>query len=220
MRSPGKKKRLVSLLSLILITAWQASCSVVGIHSEEQPNYRVIETDDNKEIRQYQAYIVAKTQVQGEYRQAQRQAFRILAAYIFGENENQQDIAMTAPVTQRPAATSESIAMTAPVLQSGQGQQWSMSFMMPAKYTLDSLPVPKNEQIRFERIPARLMASIQYSWYGSEERNQAMAEQLQQWLETKQQYKPVTAPVYAGYDPPWTIPFFRTNEILIEIEPL
>ena len=202
-------------LSLALFTT---GCSTFGIRNSEMPDYEVLMKEGNKEIRYYEPYIVAKTTVQGEFKEAQSAAFRILAGYIFGANEKQQEISMTAPVVQKPAAERETIPMTAPVIQRPSEDGWVMTFMMPSNYTLEDLPNPIDKRVILEAVPARYTAALRYTWLGSKARNDEKAAELQAWLAGLKGYEPISPPMYAGYDPPWTLPFLRRNEIMIEVK--
>ena len=137
-----KKLNLVAVLL-------QSACSAFGIRSEENPNYEVMHKEQSFEIRSYASYVVAKTTVDGDFKEAQGKAFRILAGYIFGGNQQKKSISMTAPVVMDTPSKSESIAMTSPVVQSPSGDGWSMTFMMPSKYKLSDLPVPKDQRVKF-----------------------------------------------------------------------
>ena len=202
----------------VLLSLTQVGCSIFGSRSEETPQYEVVLKDGDKEIRRYRSYIVAKTEVQGEYKEAQNAAFRILADYIFGNNRAQAKIAMTAPVEQREAATSEKIAMTAPVEQTKSERGWVMTFMMPSKYTAETLPEPNDPRVQFEKIEAKMVAVIQYSGSRSEKANQEKADQLKSWVQTLKAYDIVSASRSAGYDPPWTLPPFRRNEMHFDVK--
>lgn len=182
------------------------------------PDYEVVTKAENRELRKYSGYIVAKTYVEGkDYDEAQGKAFRILANYIFGDNETKSDIEMTAPVVQKPAQSTE-IAMTAPVVQTADANGWTMTFMMPRKYTLETLPVPKDDRVKFEQVEPKLMATIEFTWWSTESRNEAHARELRNWIETSlNQYKIISGPMYAGYDPPWTIPFLKRHEMQYEL---
>ncbi len=204
------------LTALLSIT--QTGCSVFGSRSEETPQYEVILKHNDKELRQYNSYIVAKTEVQGEYREAQTAAFRILADYIFGNNQSRSKIAMTAPVEQAASSASEKIAMTAPVEQSKSERGWVMSFMMPSKYQAEDLPTPNDSRVRFEKIEPKLVAVIQYSGSRSEKANQEKAEELRQWITSLKGYEIVSSSRSAGYDPPWTLPSFRRNEMMFDVK--
>ncbi|MDA8561655.1 heme-binding protein [Gammaproteobacteria bacterium] len=197
-------------LSLLMNTA----CTLFGVRNEETPKYRVVDKSDYKEIRYYDSYIVAKTTVSGSYKEAQKTAFKRLAGYIFGDNIGNNKISMTAPVVQKEA---EKISMTAPVTQQQTGDSWTMTFMMPSKYTIDRLPKPNNKNITIEEVPSKYFGVIEFSWYDSVSKNKEMAEALSKWLNNKSDFKIVSQPIFAGYNPPWTIPFLRKNEIMYQL---
>lgn len=210
------KKLFLFLVSYFCLTG----CSVFGLRTEENPKYEVLIRSENMEIRRYSPYIVATTRVDGSFKDTQSKAFKILAGYIFGDNETKEKISMTAPVTMNMKENeSEKIAMTAPVVQSPTENGWEMSFMMPSKFAkIEDLPKPKDNRIIFDEIPSKTIAVIKFTGFWTEEKNQKMADLLKEWLKTQNQYKESSAPKFAGYDPPWTLPFLRRNEIMIEIE--
>lgn len=210
----------IKISFMIVTVLFQSACSMFGIRSEETPAFEVLAKDDNKEVRSYSSYIVAKTVVEGDYRSAQRQGFKILASYIFGENETKQNISMTAPVVQEQGSRSEKISMTAPVSQEPQEGGWVMTFMMPSKYSLETLPKPKDPRILLEQVPAKTIASVRFSGGRGEKKNAEKAEELRKWIELQRVYKIIKGPSSAGYDPPWTIPWFRRNEVHFEVAPL
>ncbi|MCU0843715.1 MAG: heme-binding protein, partial [Spirochaetes bacterium] len=212
-----RKKSILRSVIIMGIALFQMSCSVFGIRSEETPKYEILVSEGNKEIRSYSGYIVAKTTVKGDFRDAQGEAFRILAGYIFGGNEKKQKISMTAPVMQEKSPTSENLSMTAPVVQSPTEGGWVMTFMMPSGYKLADLPTPKDKRVEFEEVNPKIYGVIRYSGLGRQSTNEEMANELQAWLKTNGQYEVVAGPSYAGYDPPWTIPFFRRNEMMYEL---
>lgn len=193
-------------------------CSFFGIRLEENPKYEILHSEGNMEIRSYASQIVAKTKIKGDFKTAQGEAFRILAAYIFGNNEKRQKLSMTAPVVQEKSAESEKLAMTAPVIQSSTQDDWSMSFMMPSKYQLAELPLPKDTRIALEEIPPKIFGVTRYSGLGKQSTNIQMANELKTWLLAQGKYEIVSEASWAGYDPPWTIPFLRRNEMLYEIK--
>lgn len=196
----------------------QVSCSVFGIRSEENPKYQVLSQSDDKEIRSYSPYVIAKTVVKGDFKEAQGHAFRILAGYIFGDNAKKQSISMTAPVLQSKPSESEKISMTAPVVQTQSGDGWQMSFMMPSKYKISDLPAPNDNRVHFEEVPAKIVGVIRYSGRGLPSTNAEKAEDLKNWIVTDGKYEIVSSVSYAGYDPPWTIPIFRKNEMMYELK--
>jgi len=203
---------------LLLLALSNAGCTVFGIRTYETPKYTVVLKEDDKEIRYYEPYIVAKTTVQGDFEGAQGEAFRILAGYIFGGNEKKQEIAMTGPVVQKSTGEGERIPMTGPVTQRRSPEGWVMTFMMPSAYKLEDLPAPKDKRVSLEAVPATYVAAIRYTWLESESRNEAKANELLQWLTRVKGYEAISAPMYAGYDPPWALPFVRRNEVMIELK--
>ena len=183
------------------------------VSNVEQPNYTVIESDGKFEIRDYAAMIVAETDVTGTRQAAIREGFRIIADYIFGNNLTSRKIAMTAPVTQQAG---KKIAMTAPVTQKGDGHAWHIRFVMPASYTMETLPKPKNTAVTLKEVQERRVAVIRFSGTAHHENLQRHTEQLQSFIKVKG-LNAISEPVYAFYNPPWTLPFLRRNEILVEI---
>lgn len=216
------KSNFMSLLGSGLMVVVTTGCSVFGVRSEEQPRYEVLYKQENKEIRKYQAHIVAKTTVEGSFEEAQSIGFKILAGYIFGKNKSQKKIAMTAPVVQ---GASESISMTAPVIlspsqkgdASGVGA-WTMTFSMPSEYSMETLPTPEDKRIFIEEVPPKYVAAYMFSGFWNESKNQKLGNELLSWIEQNKKYKVISMPMFAGYDPPWTLPFFRRNEMLIELK--
>jgi hypothetical protein len=190
-------------------------CTVFGIRTVEQAQYSVLLEDGAIQIRQYKGFIVAETTVEAEYKESSSIGFRRLAGYIFGKNKRDETIAMTAPVLQEE--TGEKISMTAPVVQEKIGTNWRMSFVMPAKYTMDTLPAPIDPNVVLREIQGKKVAAITYRGLLSEENIEKKSKALEGWLEDKG-YTIISQPRSAGYDPPWTIPFLRRNEVLIDIE--
>lgn len=215
------KMKLIKNIIHIPTLVFLSGCSVFGIRNEETPKYTVILNFENKEIRQYEPHIIATTEVEGTFEESQNKGFKILAAYIFGENEKDSKIAMTAPVIMNPEINrSEKIAMTAPVVQSPTKTGWAMNFTMPSQYKdISSLPKPKDARIRFKQEASKTVAVIKFTGFWSEEKIKKMGEQLSLWLlEQKASYVMISQPMFAGYDPPWTLPFLRRNEVMIELQ--
>lgn len=200
------------------ISILNSACTVFGIRSGDTPRYEVLEREGNKEVRSYAPLVVAKTIVKGNFEDGQNQAFRILAGYIFGGNQKKQEISMTSPVMQE--RQSQKISMTTPVMQTPAAEGWSMSFVMPAQFKLADLPTPNDPRVALEEVPAKTFAVIRYTGLGREGTNTEMAAELSAWLAQKSKYTIVSSPGYAGYDPPWTIPFLRRNEMMIEVREL
>lgn len=213
----------MQLLKLVTGAMMLSSCSLMGIGSQEQPKYIVVEKEGNKEIRKYKSYIVAKTVINGTYKEAQKTGFRVLAGYIFGKNKSKKKISMTSPVVINNKLGNEKIEMTAPVTItpnkiSNYKDSWVISFSMPSKYSLKTLPIPDDKRIILELVPERYVASYKFSGFWNESINEKKAEKLFIWLKKNKKY--IIDPVFkfAGYNPPWTLPFLRRNEILIDLE--
>lgn len=179
----------------------------------ERPSYRVVERREAFEVREYAPYLVAETLVGGSREEAGNAGFRILASYIFGKNKGERKIAMTAPVTQ---AEPSKIAMTAPVAQAGEEGRWTIQFMMPSAYTLETLPEPLDPAVAFRVMPARRVAALTYSGTWSASRYEAHLAKLRAALE-EAGLAAVGEPIWARYDPPYMPWFLRTNEILVEV---
>lgn len=179
----------------------------------EQASYTIIHTDGAIEWREYAPAIVAETTVSGERKEAINEGFKRIADYIFGNNRSNQSIAMTAPVLQQP---NEKIAMTAPVLQEQQKQGWRVQFVMPASYRMDTLPTPVNSAVQLREVPRRVYAAITFSGMADSSRLQQKTAELDAYLQAKK-IKATGGVVYAFYNPPWTLPLLRRNEVLIPI---
>ena len=181
-----------------------------------EPKYTVISSEENIEIREYIPILVAQVLVEGERKSAISKGFRILADYIFGNNEGREKISMTAPVIQQEG---EKISMTAPVIQqeSSDSFHWYVRFVMPSEYTIDTLPRPKNTQIVIIPIPSKRYAVIRFSGFPTEKVLKKNLSVLEQYTIAKQVHG-IGKPIYAFYNPPWTLPFLRRNEIMIELE--
>ena len=207
-----KKKwtMITSIIALILIVGVLAGPVMSDV---EKPDYKVIQSEQNIEIRQYEPMIIAEVEVDGKREDAIGDGFRLLADYIFGNNTVQQVISMTAPVQQKE---NQNIAMTAPVQQQSTGKSWRMSFVMPSKYSMDSLPVPNNNRVRLKGILAKKFVVIEFSGTNSNENVTEHENQLMNYIE-ENQIKINDSPKYAFYNPPWSLPFLRRNEVMIEI---
>jgi len=191
----------------------------VGTSSTPEPKWSLVEKDGAIEIRDYAPMIVAEATTTGERYEAINAGFRILAGYIFGGNTAQTKIAMTAPVIQEAGdAKGEKIPMTAPVTQeaSGNPDEWKVRFVMPPDYTLASLPVPNDARVQFHEIPAYRAAAIRFAGFNSDSNLNSHRAELQAWLD-KNNRKSLGKPTYAFYNPPWTLPLFRRNEVIIKV---
>lgn len=178
----------------------------------EQPEYQVTSSEGSIDVRQYGAMIAAEVEVKGERKAAINEGFRLIAAYIFGANEPNAKIAMTAPVLQQGK---QSIAMTAPVTQQAGDGVWTVRFIMPKSWTLETLPAPTDERVKLLSVPAKRMIVIRFSGTADDGLVAAKTAELRKYAADHKLY--VTAePLLAFYNPPWTLPFFRRNEVMME----
>lgn len=202
----------------------------------EEPAFDVIETSGGVELRRYAPYVIAETFVDGPLDTASNQGFRRIAGYIFGANTaagsatGPEKIEMTAPVTVEPIAapgkSATKIEMTAPVTVEPVGnggddalaaaRRWRIQFAMPSRYTLATLPRPNDPQVVLREEPARRQAVVVFSGLAGEDRVRKATAQLRTWLDAKG-LRPVGPFRLARYDPPWTLPFWRRNEVMVEV---
>jgi effector-binding domain-containing protein len=211
-----RKLYLISLIAIITIGSTLVLFSGTIMSQVESPHYQVKISAPPIEIREYPGLLVAETEVAGEREFAINQGFRIIADFIFGNNVAKQNIAMTAPVIQQ---SNEKIAMTAPVLQQGDKEQWKVKFVMPSQYTKQTLPVPVNKNIQIIEQPVATFIAITFSGFSTKTNLEKNLKRLQKYI-VEHQIQVKGSPIYAFYNPPWTLPFMRRSEIWIEIEPL
>jgi len=204
-------KKLIAILTTVFLTG----CSVFGIRTADQPSYQVLNEVGNIQIRHYPTLLVAETEIAADYKNASNQGFKRLAGYIFGNNQKQQSLAMTAPVIQEQQA--ETLAMTAPVIQQKAEDRWLMAFVLPKGYTVATAPIPNDKAVVIKELSAKKVAVIQYTGSLCESGIAKNADILSNWL-NQQGYKPLSPARSAAYDPPWTLPFLRHNEVQVDIE--
>lgn len=209
----------------------------------EEPPFDVVLRADDFELRAYAEMIVAETWVEGTLSEASNAGFRILAGYIFGDNRarstaGSEKIAMTAPVTVE--SQPEKIAMTAPVTveraagrsyQPGQSSaaaassetgrpaadRWRIHFVMPPQYTLATLPVPNDPRVQLRQVEEQRMAVVRFSGLAGEAKVEAKTSELMAWVRGEG-LRPTGPPQLSRYDPPWTLPFLRRNEVMVPVE--
>jgi hypothetical protein len=217
---------IITSITLTLLLGYAALGPAMS--NVEKPQYQLISEQGNIQIREYNPSIVAEVQVQGEREEAISQGFRLLADYIFGNNKVEQDIAMTAPVTQQSGQkiamtapvtqrSSQKIEMTAPVKQQGLDGTWKVNFTMPSKYSMNTLPKPNNEKVTLHQVSSKKYIVIKFSGMGSNKNLASHEKELQEYI-SKNKIQTLSEPIYAFYNPPWTLAFLRHNEIMIEIK--
>jgi len=186
----------------------------------EEPQYEVLASTDDYEVRRYDSYIIAETDVEGTYKTAGNKAFRILAGYIFGDNQASEKMAMTAPVESRPADDGVKMNMTAPVTSAPGNDEtgsYTYSFVMENKYSLETLPVPNDPRVRLRVLPERTVAVHRYSGTWSED-NYLKHERLLLDALADDGISTRGVPMSARYNAPFTPWFMRRNEVMIEVD--
>lgn len=185
----------------------------------EEPRYTHHRITDNVEIRHYGPRVAAQTIVDADQHRARDIGFRRLAGYIFGGNRDNSSISMTAPVSQQPSRGGQQIAMTAPVVQSaGPEEGWMIRFFMPAKWTMETLPTPNDDQVRLVTVPSATVAVLRFSGDRSPKAVASRTGQLLKVLQDRGIEATGDAEAWF-YDPPWTLPMRRRNEVAIPIDP-
>lgn len=191
---------------------WLMIAAIIGIvfigivavgpimNNVETPNYEILKSQGNIEIRRYNPMLVAEVQMSGNRKDAIVNGFRILVNYIFGNN-----------------VSSKAIAMTAPVQQQSIGDNWKISFVMPSQYTMETLPKPLSDSVTLKVITAKNFVVITFSGTNLDENLQEHENILLEHIKSTD-FLVVGSPKYAFYNPPWTPPFMRRNEIMIEIQ--
>ena len=219
-----------TLLSGVLLTS--ALLLSGAAMATEEPNYTVLKQTEDFELRRYESQLVAQTWVTGDQDAASRAGFKVLADYIFGNNTapsgESSKISMTAPVamqfeakqsTTKKNGGSQKIAMTAPVSIKQEHQQqndgkWRVQFTMPSQYSMQTLPKPNNPDITIIEVPPQTYGVIKFSGLAGTEKVAAKTAELQSWMQM-QKLTIIGTPELARYNPPWTLPFMRRNEVMI-----
>jgi hypothetical protein len=205
--------RVLVFLTSILIAS--------TVMATEEPKFTIIEKSEPFELRTYAPQLVAEVKVEGDLDAASSQGFRLIAAFIFGQNQVSEKISMTVPVGIETAQSTK-IAMTVPVgieasKDSAKGvNQWVFSFVMPSEYTMATLPKPLNPLVTIRELPAQRRAAITFSGFYNEAKVLEKTKALEEWIKSKQ-WQAIGSPQFARYNPPWSIPFMRRNEILITV---
>ena len=208
---------MISLMKLTKLAeqVGESVGAVVGIRlGTEEPKYTRHRLTDTVELRSYGPRIAAETTVIDDENRARNIGFRRLAGYIFGANQRDQTISMTAPVSQ---SGGQQIAMTAPVVQTaGRDGGFVIRFFMPSKWTMETLPAPNDDQVRLIPVPPETVAVLKFSGDRSPKAVAARTGELMKVLQDNG-IEPTGEADAWFYDPPWTLPFRRRNEIAIPI---
>jgi len=190
-------------------------CAMVGpiMSDVEKPKYQATALTNEIELRSYDPMLVAMVQMSGSRKDAISEGFRVLADYIFGNNTLERNISMTAPVEQQAG---QKISMTAPVQQQQRSNSWMISFVMPKQFTLKTIPKPNNDMVKINEVPAQRFITIRFSGSNSDDNIRKNESALFNYI-TQNKINVTGEPKYAFYNPPWTLPFMRRNEIMVQL---
>ena len=195
-----KKGNLYIFLSILIIIVLTGFSLGPIMSKVETPKFKILSTFNNIEIRAYKPMLIAEIDVIETRKEAVSQGFRSLADFIFGDNIGNDKIKMTAPVVQQSSS-----------------QGWKVSFVMPSSYTIHDIPKPLNNEIIIKEIPARKMAVIKFNGRNEEDNISKYENKLLKFME-QNNFVHEENPEYAFYNPPWTLPILRRNEVMIEIK--
>ena len=202
-----KKSHLIYVVFIAMFTA----CS--DLYGE--PKYELIKRDPPFEVRYYEGYLEAFVTVDSSFSKASSKAFPMLFDYISGENLSEQGINMTTPVTQEREGLK--IKMTSPVTQENVGDTYRVAFIMPSEWTLENLPKPTDSRVIIKEKAPRKVAVVRYSGTWTTNNYNKHLAQLQDWIK-KENLNPLSSPVWARYNSPFSLWFMRRNEIQIEVQ--
>jgi len=186
---------IISILLLIVIAQIYLSRST---QQTEQHNYKVIKKFDKFEIRKYDAALFSSVKLNKKgYKESSSEGFRILAGYIFGDNDAKKKIAMTSPV----------------VMELGDSSK--MMFMVPKNYNLKNLPNPNNSKIVFEKDEVKIIAAIRFDGWADDEKIEKYKTILRNEL-ANEKLNFINKFSFLGYNPPYEV-MNRRNEIVVEL---
>ncbi|WP_331235822.1 SOUL family heme-binding protein [Natronorarus salvus] len=177
----------------------------------ERVPYETVEEGDDVELRRYPRCVLVETTAPTE-----TAAFRRLAEYIGGENEGVETVSMTAPVRTGSEAGGVDVPMTAPVRTDEGGEGVRMAFYLPSSYDAANAPLPTDPAVRLIVEPSRTLAVSDFSWFATDDRVEHAERRLREALD-EWGVEPHGEAVLLRYDPPWTLPFLRTNEVAVEV---
>lgn len=215
---------MTSIIVFVAILLIWIGWSFYIIRGVESPAYEVVsQHESGYEIRKYAPYLIAEVEVEGDFDQALNNGFRLVADYIFGNNQIAEPVAMTTPVLEGEVdetlgGDGESIAMTTPVLEEEtMSGKRTVAFVMPAKYTLESIPKPNNPKVLLKEVDAKTVAVLQFGFFPTANRVAKYKAKLQALL-SDQGVEFVGTPKFAGYNPPFSFPFLIRNEVQVELK--
>ncbi|GJM92549.1 hypothetical protein PR202_ga09028 [Eleusine coracana subsp. coracana] len=204
---------------------------VLGRITVETPKHEVLHTGAGYEIRKYPPCVAAEVKYDPKEMKGNPDGgFTVLGSYIGAlgkpENTKPETIAMTAPVVttagggEGDSSEPEPVAMTAPVITDDQQAPGNvtMQFLLPSKYTkAEEAPRPTDERVVIRELPERKFGVVRFTGVARDTTVREKAEGLKAALE-KDGYSIKGPFVLARYNPPWTLPPLRTNEVMFPVE--
>ncbi|KAJ4793695.1 SOUL heme-binding protein [Rhynchospora pubera] len=199
--------------------------ALMSVPNLETVKYRVLKQTEQYEIREVEPYYVAETTMpsrNGFDFNGASQSFNVLASYLFGKNTGNEQMEMTTPVyTQKVESSGKKMDMTTPVItkRSSDQEKWQMSFVMPSKYG-SNLPLPKDQSVTIKEVRKKIVAVTAFSGFVTDEDVSRRESKLREALKTDLEFqlKDGALVEVAQFNPPFTLPFTRRNEIALEVE--
>ena len=173
----------------------------------EQPNYEVILEKDIFAIRDYTSVMAVETEVFSSRKEAASDAFRKLFRYISGENEDNLEISMTAPVAQTLANQNDDDPV----------ERWMVRFFLPRNMAEENIPLPSEKGVTVSKLKAQRFASVSFRGSQSDKKIEENTAKLKAFI-SQNGYEVSGRPIYAFYDPPFIPWFLRDNEILLPVK--
>ncbi len=211
-------------LAMASLSFLVSGCAILGAKAADEPASVIIAEDGAVQIREYEAFSVVETTLPGRFDVAARAGFRRLFDYIGGANHGSEEIEMTAPVLVRPQETGTgAMALAAPQPASaGQGgfddgsEAWTIAFVLPEGMTAASAPRPADARVSRGDVPAHRVAVIRFPGWLRAVRAERWRRELAAWLGTRGIAHEGDWRI-AGYNPPWTLPWLRRNEVIVTL---
>ena len=190
-------KIILTILLLTILLAWLKVGGTTARADYATAPFQLVRQDGKFELRDYPVLTVAETPMRDA-----GNAFMRLFHYIGGKNAAQKKIAMTTPVFMNHTA----------------GTNATMAFVMPEKLGTNSVPQPTEAGVVVKQVPAGRFAVLRFSGWRSEKNSAGALAQLTAWL-AREKITTTGEPVFAYFDPPWTLPFWRRNEVMLRVTP-
>ncbi|KAK6152307.1 hypothetical protein DH2020_014942 [Rehmannia glutinosa] len=196
--------------------------ALMSVPDIETVEFKVLKRNERYEIREVESYYIAETTMPGKYGfdfAGASQSFNVLAEYLFGKNAREKQMEMTTRFLLVKQNLMGKMDMTTPVITRRAQDKWKMSFVMPSKYGAN-LPSPKDSSVTIKEVPKRVIAVVAFSGFVTDEEVERRESTLRRLLKNDPEFsvKEGVSVEVAQYNPPFTLPFNRRNEIALEVE--